>query len=324
MAMEYAALGNSGLRVSRVGFGCEPLGGTDWGAVDAREAEGAVRRALELGINLFDTADAYGLGRSEEALSAALGERRHDVVIVSKFGIAWEHQPGGRARTWKDASPRRVAEALEGSLRRLRVDRLPVYLVHWPDPATPLEDTLEALARCVEQGKVGCVGLSNFGAADVRHAHRVLPLAAVEAEYSLLSRGAEAELLPACAGLGIGVLAYGALAQGLLTGKYGADARFGPDDRRHRLPGFRGAALERGLAAAAALAGAGRESGATPAQLAVRWVLDHPAVTSVVVGAKSARQVEANASAASAVLAAEARARAERAAASSALEAASA
>jgi aryl-alcohol dehydrogenase-like predicted oxidoreductase len=312
--MEYAELGRSGLRVSRVGFGCEPLGGTDWGAVDAREAEGAVRRALELGINLFDTADAYGLGRSEEALSAALGERRHDVVIVSKFGIAWEQQPGGRARTWKDASPGRVARALEGSLRRLRVDRLPVYLVHWPDPATPLEETLEALARCVEQGKVGHVGLSNFGAHAVRRAHAVLPLAAVEAEYSLLSRGAEAELLPTCGELGVGVLAYGALAQGLLTGKYGVGAAFGPDDRRHRLPGFRGPGLERGLAAAAALGEAGEASGASPAQMALRWVLGHPAVTSVVVGAKTARQVEANAAAARAVLAPEARARAERAA----------
>jgi aryl-alcohol dehydrogenase-like predicted oxidoreductase len=313
--MEYAALGRSGPRVSRVGFGCEPLGGTDWGAVDAKEAEAAVRRALELGINLFDTADAYGLGRSEEALSAALGERRHDVVIVSKFGIAWEIQPGGRARTWKDASPRRVVEALEASLRRLRVDRVPVYLVHWPDPATPLEATLEALARCAEQGKVGHVGLSNFPAADVRRAHAALPLAAVEAELSLLSRGAEDALLPACRELGVGVLAYGALAQGLLTGKYGRDAAFGPDDRRHRLPAFRGAALERGLAAAAALAEAARESGATPAQMALRWVLDRPGVTSVVVGAKTARQVEANAAAASAVLSGRARDAAERAAA---------
>ncbi|MDB4949649.1 MAG: aldo/keto reductase [Gemmatimonadetes bacterium] len=296
--MEYARLGADGPLVSRVGFGCEPLGGTDWGAVDARQAEAAVRRALELGVTLFDTADAYGLGRSEEALSAALAERRHDAVIVSKFGIAWEHAGDGRARTWKDASPARVTAALEASLRRLRVDRIPVYLVHWPDGATPVEATMEALARQVEGGKVGWVGLSNFAAPEVRRAHAAFPLAAVECEYGLLAREAEAELLPACAELGVGVLAYGALAQGLLTGKYRADARFGADDRRHRLPRFQGEALSRGLETADRLAEAGAAVGATPAQLALRWALEGPAVAAVIAGAKTPAQAEANAAAA--------------------------
>jgi len=280
-----------------VAMGCEPLGGTDWGDFDPAQAEAAVCRALELGVTVFDTADVYGLGRSEEVLSRALGPRRHDVAIVTKFGVAWE-KGGRRARTWRDASPGRVRAALEASLRRLRVDRIPLYLVHWPDPATPVEATMEALARCRERGLVEAVGVSNFTPELVRRAHAVLPLAAVELQYSLLDRGAEAGLLPLAGELGVAVLAYGPLAQGLLTGKYGPGARFAADDRRHRLGHFRGPALRRALEVVGRVCEAAERLGRTPAQVALRWVLDHPAVSCAIAGAKSPAQVEANAGAA--------------------------
>lgn len=280
-----------------VAMGCEPLGGTDWGVFDPARAEAAVARALELGVTVFDTADVYGLGRSEEVLARALGPRRHDVVVVTKFGVAWG-EGDGRARTWRDASPARVRAALEGSLRRLRLDRIPLYLVHWPDPATPVEATMEALARCRERGLVEAVGVSNFTPELVRRAHAVLPLAALELQYSLLCRGAEAELLPLARELGVAVLAYGPLAQGLLTGKYGPGARFAGDDRRHRLSHFRGPALRRALEVVGRVREAAGQLGHTPAQVALRWVLDHPSVSCAIAGAKSSAQVEANAGAA--------------------------
>jgi aryl-alcohol dehydrogenase-like predicted oxidoreductase len=280
--------------VDGVAMGCEPLGGTDWGAYDPAQAEAAVCRALDLGVTVFDTADVYGLGLSEEVLSRALGPRRHDVVIVTKFGVAWE-EGGRRARTWRDASPARVRAALLASLRRLRLDRIPLYLVHWPDPATPVEATMEALARCRDEGLVEAVGVSNFTPELVRRAHAVLPLAALELQYSLLDRGAEAGLLPLARELGVTVLAYGPLAQGLLTGKYGAGARFGANDRRHRLGHFRGRGLERALEVVGRVCAAAERLGRTPAQVALRWVLDHPAVSCAIAGAKSPAQVEANA-----------------------------
>ncbi|MDE2292132.1 MAG: aldo/keto reductase, partial [Elusimicrobia bacterium] len=259
-----------GPSVSRIGLGCEPLGGTDWGDVDERAAMGAVQAALETGVSLFDTADVYGLGLSEERLSQALGARRHDAFIVTKFGLRWSIPPGGgRAEVSRDASPQRVVEALEGSLRRLRIDAVPLFLLHWPDPATPLEATMEALARCVSTGKVRGVGLSNFGSDGIQKAHALLPLTAVECEYSLVKREAETEVLPLCRRLGIGVLAYGPLAQGLLTGKYGAGSSFGRRDRRSRLPHFESAAVARSGPLLEGLRSAAERLGKTPAQVAL-------------------------------------------------------
>jgi aryl-alcohol dehydrogenase-like predicted oxidoreductase len=293
--MEYASLGSTDLVVSRIGFGCEPLGGTDWGQFDEQQAAEAVKMALDLGINFFDTADVYGLGRSEEVLSRTLGNRRHQVIIATKFGLAWEAHPRGmRAKTWLDCSPRRVTDALEQSLRRLRLDCIPLYLIHWPDPKTPVVDTMDALQRCREAGKLRQVGVSNFPLHLVCEADRVMHLAAVELQYSLIDRRFGAGVLPHCKDHGIGVLAYGTLAQGLLSGKYGSSTVFGTDDRRHRLPHFQGEALGRNLSLVERLKRVGEPHHRSPSQVAIRWVLDHPAVCGAIVGAKSPVQVKEN------------------------------
>ena len=293
--MESIRLGHADLVVSRLAFGCEPLGGTDWGQVDGDLAKEAVSRAVDLGINFFDTADVYGLGRSEEALSAALGERRHDVVIISKFGVNWRQDPnGGRAETFLDSSPRRVVQALENSLRRLRIDCIPLYLVHWPDPRTPITETMEALLRCQQAGKIRHVGVSNFPARLVRQANQVVKLAAVELPYSLLDREAERELVPCCRELGIDVLVYGPLAQGLLTGKYGPGTRFSRDDRRSRLAHFQGEKLARNLKMVDKLSAVAQRKEKTATQVAIRWVLDNPSVASAIVGVKTPEQLEDN------------------------------
>jgi len=298
VSVEYTKLANTDLIVSRLAFGGEPLGGADWGKVDEAQAEAAVERALELGINFFDTADVYGLGRAEERLARALGHKRHEVVIVSKFGVNWEVDPqGGRARTFLDASPRRVVEALEKSLRRLHVDCLPLYLIHWPDPNTPLADTLEALEKCRQAGKVRYIGVSNFPAPLIREAHRRLSLGAVEFSYNLLQHRTDAEVLTCCQELGLSGVAYGCLAQGLLTGKYGAESRFDEGDRRHRLQHFQGETLRKNLEIVERVKQMSTRYDKSPAQLAIQWVLETPAIACAIVGAKSPVQMDDNAGA---------------------------
>ena len=215
MTMDYVNLAGTDLRVSRIAFGCETLGGIDWGRFDEAQVLKAVARGLERGINFFDTADVYGTGHSEERLSQVLGLRRHEVVIMTKFGVNWVDNPTGeRVRTFLDASPRHVIEALENSLRRLRIDCIPLYLIHWPDPNTLLADTLEALQRCRADGKIRYVGLSNFSAAAIREAQQIFPIAVVQAQYSLFDRHVEQEILPGCRELGIDFLAYGTFSSG--------------------------------------------------------------------------------------------------------------
>lgn len=293
--MEYTTLSHTDLVVSRIGFGCEPLGGTDWGKVDEQTAINAVARALELGVTMFDVADIYGLGKAERVLSQALGSRRHEVVIVSKFGINWQSDPaGGRARTFRDCSPARVVEALEQSLRRLQIDTMPLYLIHWPDPNTPIEATMEALLKCQQEGKIRHIGVSNFSLPLLQAANQTHPLAALELQYNLIERTADQEVLPYCREQEMSVLAYGPLAQGLLTGKYGLQTTFDTDDRRHRLPHFQGDNLTRHLQMVERLKVVARMHQKTPAQVALRWVLDQPGLSCVIVGAKSPIQIEMN------------------------------
>ncbi len=281
--------------LSQFALGCEVLGGTDWGRMDLDAAVQTVRRAHQRGVTVFDTADVYGLGRSEEVLADALGEARTTVTICSKFGVAWRNRRATeRADTFRDCRPERVYEALNDSLRRLRIDCLPLYLMHWPDPAVPLAETMGALSRCCEQGKVLAVGVSNCSAEQIRQAHAVFPLSAVQLPLSLVNSRASSAAVEYCRQHEIPVMCYGPLAQGLLTGKYGPDIRFGRDDRRHRLPHFHSRFLERTRSAFARLEQAAARHGKSVAQVALRWVLQYPGVCGVVFGAKTPRQLDEN------------------------------
>jgi aryl-alcohol dehydrogenase-like predicted oxidoreductase len=296
--VEYAVLGGE-LRVSRIAMGCEPLGGTDWGTIDPELAAAAVLAAIDAGVNFLDTADVYGLGHSEVRLAQVLGQRRHDVVIASKVGIRWDSPvAGGRARTYRDGSPAYLEAAVNASLRRLAIDTLPLLYLHWPDPATPLADTITALDRIKRHGKIRHLAVSNFNSDQIREAHRITALAAVQVEYNFLNRRAAREVLPVCAELGIPVVAYGPLAQGLLSGKFTADSRFTSDDRRHRLLHFQGAEIDASLKTVDALRAAGQSQNRTPAQAALRWVLETPGIACAVAGAKTPEQARENASAA--------------------------
>jgi aryl-alcohol dehydrogenase-like predicted oxidoreductase len=287
--METRKIGS--LDVSVVGLGCNNFG---WriGAEDTREV---VAAAIDAGINLFDTADIYGEGRSEEYLGQALGPRRHEVLIATKFGIKM-----GEGR--EGAKPAYVRRAVEDSLRRLGTDRIDLYQIHRPDPETPIADTLGALNDLVRAGKVREIGCSNFSADQLRDAAAaVRPGAArfvsVQNEYSLLRREPEAEVLPECVRQRIGFIPYFPLANGLLTGKYRPGQPVPEGSRAHA--GFGPKVFtEQNLALAESLAQFAGARGHTLLELAMSWLACQPAVVSVIAGAKSPEQVKANAAAA--------------------------
>lgn len=276
-------------------MGCEALGATDWGFIDPRQAQDAVRCALDCGISVFDTADAYGLGRGEEELSRALGDDRHRVTIVTKGGIRWSApQNGGRAPTLRDASASHLTSAIEGSLRRLRIDSIALYLVHWPDPNTPLGETLLCMEQARAAGKILAYGLSNFGGPALQTALAVADVAAVEGPLSLLSPESILKEYTDARSLKVDTLTYGPLAQGLLTGKYTAQSVFDSTDRRHRLDHFSADAYSTTSHVLDALAEVSQEVDRPPAQVAIRWVMDTGLSSSVIFGAKTPSQVLEN------------------------------
>jgi aryl-alcohol dehydrogenase-like predicted oxidoreductase len=296
-SMAYRPLGHSGLRVSVVGLGCNNFGVR----IDAEAATAVVDAAFDCGINLFDTADFYGHGASEEVLGRALRGRRDDAVVATKFGLPMPGTPPHEAL----GSRRYVRHAVHQSLRRLGTDWIDLYQLHVPDSETPLEETLSVLDDLVREGLVRYGGSSNFAAWEVTEAAWIArteglePFVSSQNHYNLLRRGAEAELLPACAAHGIGVLPFFPLANGLLTGKYRPGqplppgTRLGDDAER----AARFATME-ALDAVERLRAVAEAAGLSLLELAIGWLASRPAVTSVIAGARTAGQVIANAVAA--------------------------
>ncbi len=279
------------LEVSVVGLGCNNFGGR----LDGPATDAVVGAALDAGVTLFDTADIYGDARSEELLGRALGARRDEVVVATKFGVPYGEARGG-------ASAGYVAEAVEASLRRLGTDRIDLYQLHFPDRDTPLEETLGALDQLVRQGKVREIGVSNFsasllGKADEATKPGAARLASVQNQFSILHREPEAGVLEACARLGVAFLPYFPLANGLLTGKYRPGQAPPEGARLSGLPEQQAAeALHPDrLSAVAALADLAAEAGHPVVDLAVAWLLSHDVVASVIAGATRPEQVRANA-----------------------------
>jgi len=286
---------DSNTSISKVGFGGGPLSGVDWGFFDKKQNMMAVSRAFEIGVNVFDTADVYGLGMSEKLLSEALGSKRHDVLISTKFGVNWdENQVNVKAKTFYDSSPKRVFEAVEGSLKRLRIDSIPLYYVHWPDQNTPFSDTAEALKRCQESGKIQNIGLSNFSISQIKEINQYLNISAVQSQYSLIDREIEGNFLNTCNKLGINVFTYGPLAQGLLTGKYNDQSIFGDNDCRQRLPHFHGEKYNRHLGVIQQVSEIANKYQVTMSQVALRWVIENPFISCAISGIKSIVQIEEN------------------------------
>ncbi len=285
------ALGTTGLNVSPVAFGTWQLGG-EWGSFDEDEGIAAIRDARELGVNLFDTAQGYGFGASERLLGRALrgdlDDRRDEVVVATKGGLRMTET--GLVR---DASPAWLRGGVEASLRALEIDHIDIYQVHWPDPEVPFSETATALQELVDEGKIRHVGVSNFDAAQMAEFARTRPVETLQPPYHLFRRDIEAEVLPYAREHDIGVLVYGPLAHGLLSGAMNVDTAFAEDDWRSASPAFTGSAFHRNLEVVEQLKRfAAEQLGCSIAQLAVAWTLANPAVDVAIVGARHPNHVK--------------------------------
>jgi aryl-alcohol dehydrogenase-like predicted oxidoreductase len=280
------------LRVSAIGLGC--MGMTPvYGEPDQDECIATVRRAIDLGITMIDTADVYGDGKNEELVGRALSGRRDRVVLASKFGNV--RYADGRRDV--NGRPDYVPQACDASLKRLGVDAIDLYYLHRVDPNVPIEDTVGAMARLVEAGKVRHLGLSEAGAATLRRAHAVHPIAALQTEYSLWSRDVEAEILPACRALGVGFVAYSPLGRGFLSGTITSLDALSEKDRRREHPRFAADNLERNVDLLGTLREIAAARGCTPAQIALAWLLAKGDDIVPIPGTKRRRYLEENAAA---------------------------
>ena len=296
--MEFRPFGRTGLKVSAIGFGCWEIGGT-YGRIDESLFQRAVARAIDSGITCFDTAEAYGMGASEEALARALVGRRNDVLIATKFGVSYEEMPNRR-----DSSPARVLASIDKSLQRLRTDHVDIYLVHWPDPETPLDETLGALDDIVRQGKARYIGVSNFRLAQIAEAMRLRRVDVVQYAWNMFDRRMQAEIFPYCAGQQIGVMAYGSLAYGMLSGTFHPAMQFEESDWRSK-SGMLGSLnlfrtlfgpdyFPRNLAAIGELKQLATKYGKTLPQFALSWTLSNPVVGTALVGFRTPDEVTEN------------------------------
>jgi aryl-alcohol dehydrogenase-like predicted oxidoreductase len=290
--MQYRMLGPSGLKVSAVGLGCNNFGMR----CDAKQTQAVVDRAIDLGVTLFDTADVYSSGQSEQLLGQALGARRKDVIIATKFGL-----PMGEGEYSRGGSRRYVRRAVEASLTRLGTDWIDLYQIHFPDPATPLAETVSVLDDLIREGKIRYAGCSNYQAWQlveslwIAETHHYEPFISAQNHYNLLERAIERELVPAAQAHGIGILPYFPLASGLLTGKY---ERGKAPDKDTRLGGgrdfFKSVLTDANFDKVERLTGFAAERDKTLLDLAFGWLLAQPCIASVIAGATAPAQIEAN------------------------------
>ncbi|MBT4512997.1 MAG: aldo/keto reductase [Chloroflexi bacterium] len=280
------------MELSRIGFGCWQLGGHGWGNVSEQEMVYAVHKAIDLGINLFDTAPVYGLGHSEELLGKTLGAKRKDVIIATKLGLTWKKD--GTFRKFNDCSQRNIEREINMSLKRLQTDYVDLYQIHWPDPNTPIEETFFALEKLRQEGKVRHFGCCNFNLELLKKASKYGQIETLQLRYNLIERRAERALMPFCISNGISVISYSSLADGLLSGKYTSNSIFGTDDHRSHDQYFTKESLSENMIFVEKVKLVAKHLSKTPSQIALRWVLENPAVTTALVGIKSVSQIEEN------------------------------
>jgi aryl-alcohol dehydrogenase-like predicted oxidoreductase len=296
--MEYRPFGQTGLQISAIGIGCWEIGG-GYGSIEESEFIQAVDRALDLGVNSFDTAEAYGFGASEKSLAKALGSRRKEAVITTKFGIGYKEAPN-----FRDSSRQRIMASIEKSLTNLNTDYVDVYMVHWPDVNTPFEETVVALGDLVKQGKARAVGISNFRLSQIETSMQARRVDVVQYCWNMFDRRMQKEIFPYCAKNSIGVMAYGSLAYGLLTGAFTEDTNFESDDwraRRGRMGGinlfqhlFGPDYFPKNIRVVSELKAMAARYGKSLPQFALRWTLSNPVVSTALVGCRNVAEVNDN------------------------------
>ena len=290
--MEKIILRNSDLEVSRLCFGGCPMGGYGWGKVSEEELIKAIHCAVEEGINFFDNADTYGLGKSEETLAKALGDKRHQVIIGTKFGVRVEN-----GKTFYDNSPEWIEKALEGSLKRLNTDYIDLYQVHYRDGITPISVVVETLEKIRQKGYIRYYGLSNIHHNDLEELKdEVGKFVSFQDEYSLACRKNEVDMIELSEKLQLTPITWGSLGQGILSGKYDKNSTFGSDDRRSRdiYVNFHGEKLLKNLEIVEVLKDIAKEVGKPVPAVAIRWILDYLEDSAVIVGIKNQQQLQGN------------------------------
>ena len=290
--MEERYLGRSGLKVSAMGLGC--MGMSEfYGTADPKESVATIHRAIELGVTFLDTADIYGNGANEELVGSAIRDRRDKVILATKFGIV--RTPETPQQRSINGHPDYVRQSCERSLARLGVETIDLYYIHRTDPSVPIEETVGAMARLVEDGKVRFIGLSEPGADTLRRAHRTHPVAAVQSEYSLWTRDPEIEIIPACRQLGIGFVAYSPLGRGFLTSRIRTPEDLSSDDYRTRSPRFMKENFEKNRKLLEVVEEIATKHRMTPSQVALAWIYAQGPDIVPIPGAKTRPHLEENA-----------------------------
>ncbi len=290
--METKKLGNSDLNLTRIGFGAWAIGGGDWafawGPQDDADSISAIERALDLGINWIDTAAVYGLGHSEDVVAKALKNTSKKPYIFTKCGMVWDDK---REIT---RSLKKIREEAEASLRRLQVDAIDLYQIHWPVPDEEIEEAWSTMADLQREGKVRWIGVSNFSVPQMERALKIAPITALQPPYSMINRTVEPEILPFCEKHGIGVINYAPMHSGLLTGAMTKErvAAFPENDFRRNAKNYQEPLLSRNLAVADLLKTIGSRHGVSAGVIAIAWTLHNPAITAAIVGGRNAKQVE--------------------------------
>ena len=303
--MELRTLGTSNLKITPVALGAWAIGGWLWGGTDDKAALEGIAKAIDLGMTTIDTADVYGFGHSEKIVGQAIKGKRQKVQLLTKFGQRWDTDKGSHTFESQDnegrpitihrhASKEGVFYECENSLKRLGTDVIDLYQHHWPDPDTPIEETMDACRTLLKQGKIRAVGVSNYTIEMMEGAMKVVPLASLQPPYSMLRRDIETEIVPWCLGHKVGILAYSPLQNGILTGKVPMDRKFPPTDLRSRskfyLPGNR----KKILGYLEELKPIAKRHSATLGQVVINWTLQQPGITCALVGVRSAPQAEEN------------------------------
>ncbi|MBB6146110.1 aryl-alcohol dehydrogenase-like predicted oxidoreductase [Silvibacterium bohemicum] len=291
---EKRQLGNSDLHITTIGYGAWAIGGGNWefawGAQDDDESVKTIERAIDSGINWIDTAAIYGLGHSEEIVARALKNIGSKPYVFTKCSMRWNDD----RQIYRSLTAASVQEELENSLRRLNVDTIDLYQIHWPNPETEIEEGWETMAKLQQQGKVRYIGVSNFNVEQMKRAQKIAPITSLQPPYSLLNRNIEPEILPFCQQNNIGVINYSPMVSGLLSGKMTAERiqSLPADDWRKRSPNFNEPKLSRNLKLVEILREIGNSRGVEPGVVATAWTLRHPAITAAIVGARRPDQID--------------------------------
>ncbi len=299
--MNYKTLGSSGIETSVIGLGTWAMGGWMWGGGNDRDSIAAIHAALDNGVNLIDTAPAYGLGRAESLVGEAIRGRRDKVVLATKCGLVWHTQKGNHffdeegTPVYRYLGADAICHELEQSLTRLGTDYIDLYITHWQDPTTPIAETMDTLLQLKQEGKIRAIGVSNVSEAELREYLACGPVDAIQEKYSMLDREIEADLLPLSEQNGVGVLSYSTLAQGLLTGKIGPDRKFSGDDQRITDPRFSLENRQKVADMLAAMAPVAHAHNVSIAQLVIAWTIAQSGQMFALCGARDARQSEENA-----------------------------